>query len=96
MRVTAAKRFFYTKHGTSERLGPVTAADLRELWSSGGVNGQTLVFAANGTMRGWLAIAHCDALHAFVRRPDAPGAPFRAEGIPCCVAELGSGWAPTF
>jgi len=72
MRVTAYKRFFYL-HGTSERRGPVTAAQLRHEWSCGGLGPQTLVFAANGTMRGWLSITQLPPLHAFLRKPAVPG-----------------------
>ena len=72
MRVTAYKRFFYL-HDASERRGPVTAAQLRHEWSCGSVSPQTLVFAANGTMRGWLAIAQLPPLLAFLRKPAVPG-----------------------
>lgn len=69
MRVTPYKRFFYMRSGSNERLGPVTASDLRMLFAQGAVDATTKVFAANGTMRSWLAIGCVAPLHAFVRKP---------------------------
>jgi hypothetical protein len=76
MRISAYKRFFYLHHTSptsTQRRGPVTAAQLRHEWSCGGVNPQTLVFAANGTMRGWTPIAQLPPLHSFLRKPAVPG-----------------------
>ena len=76
MRISAYKRFFYLHHTSptsTQRHGPVTAAQLRHEWTCGGVNPQTLVFAANGTMRGWMPIAQLPPLHSFLRKPAVPG-----------------------
>ena len=59
MRISAYKQFFYLQHTSptsTQRRGPVTAAQLRHEWGCGGVHAQTLVFAANGSMRGWMPI----------------------------------------
>ena len=71
MRISAYKQFFYLLHTSptsTQRRGPVTAAQLRHEWGSGGVHAQTLVFAANGSMRGWMPIAQVRARVGASRR----------------------------
>jgi len=69
LRVTPYKRFFYKHASCMLRFGPVTASDLRMLFAEGAVDATTMVFAANGTMRSWLAIGRVAPLHSFVRKP---------------------------